>query len=117
MSRVIGNQAENKAVSELIDNGYRILERNYFARVGEIDIIAEKNKMICFIEVKYRKNNQFGGATEAITKKKIEKVYKAARSYLSENDFDDVDWRIDAVVIESDGKIEIIENILVEGMK
>jgi len=58
-TREIGNKYEDKSVETLVKEEYKILERNYQNRFGEIDIIAEKNKEIVFIEVKYRKTNKF----------------------------------------------------------
>ena len=59
-TREIGHKYEDKSIETLVKEAYKILERNYQNRFGEIDIIAEKNKEIVFIEVKYRKTNKFG---------------------------------------------------------
>lgn len=117
MSRVIGNLGENKAVSLLVSNGYKVIERNYLTRQGEIDIVAWDHKCLVFVEVKLRKNDRFGAPSEFIGKSKIEKILKAAKSYLFENEINDMDWRIDAVTINiENGESQIIKNIYVEGI-
>jgi putative endonuclease len=116
VSRVIGSKAEDVAVLALEKSGYKIIERNYFARVGEIDIIATKDNFICFIEVKERAYSTFGGALAAIAKTKLDKILLSARKYLHEKHWESADYRIDAVIIEGDEEPKIYENIYIEGM-
>lgn len=115
MSREIGDRAESKATRALRNEGYEILERNFRCRVGEIDIITQKDGFICFVEVKYRRPSGFGTAVDAITKTKMRKILMTARRYLHENDKSSVDYRIDAVVINGDN-VEIIPNVYTQGM-
>lgn len=115
MSREAGNEAEDKAVIALTDAGYDILARNYSCRVGEIDIVAKNNGFICFVEVKYRNPRGFGTAVDAITKTKMEKILKTARTYLYEIGEPDADYRIDAVLIDG-SQIEIMPNVYTQGM-
>ena len=68
--RQIGAEYEKKAVALLLEKGYEILEVNYRNRMGEIDIIAKDGKYICFIEVKFRTNSDFGSPLEAVDAKK-----------------------------------------------
>ena len=68
--RVTGADNEQRATEYLIDNGYSILERNFRNKTGEIDIIAKKDNYIVFVEVKYRSNNKYGYAVEAVNYKK-----------------------------------------------
>lgn len=82
-NRGIGDKYEEKATAILISNNYKILERNYRVKAGEIDIIAEKNGIIVFVEVKYRKTLKFGSGLEAVDYKKIKRIYNAARVYLT----------------------------------
>lgn len=115
MSREVGNEAETKATQALLGGGYKVIERNYSCRAGEIDIIAEKDGFVCFVEVKYRRPSKFGMAVDAITKTKIRKILMTAKRYLYEMERSDADYRIDAVVI--DGKnVEIIQNVYTQGM-
>lgn len=116
MSRDVGNIGEDAAASALENAGYKIIERNYFARVGEIDIIARDGDILCFIEVKKRAYNSFGGGLAAIDKRKIDKILKSARYYLHEKRIADVDYRLDAVIISGNKQPEILKNIYVEGL-
>ena len=70
----IGDSGEELARTYLFKKGYRILEQNYKASFGEIDIIAEKNNCICFVEVKSRKSNKYGSLKKpllTINKRKL----------------------------------------------
>lgn len=80
--RLLGSRMEEKAVRFLEAEGYHILERNYYIRDAEADIIALDKKVLCFIEVKYRSDDRFGTAEEAVTVGKIKKLVKLARVYL-----------------------------------
>lgn len=84
-NKEVGNTYEDRAVLLLSSNGYRILERNYRVRAGEIDIIAEKGKTIVFVEVKYRSSSKFGYGIEAVDYRKIRRIYNAAKIYLTLN--------------------------------
>jgi putative endonuclease len=115
VSRERGNEAEGQAVKALEQDGYTIIERNYNCRRGEIDIIATKDSYICFVEVKYRNTSGYGTAIDTITKAKIKKILLTAKRYLYEKAMTDIDYRIDAVLI--DGKdVEILSDIYVDGM-
>ncbi len=83
--REIGNKYEDGAVKLLLSSGYEILERNYRVRAGEIDIIAQKDNTIIFIEVKYRSSIKFGYGIEAIDYRKMRRIYNAAKIYLLTN--------------------------------
>ena len=96
-TREIGNKYEDKSVEILTKNSYKILERNYQNRFGEIDIIAEKNKEIVFIEVKYRKTNKFGYGYEAVDRRKIMKILKLANYYIQLKKYQDYKIRFDCM--------------------
>lgn len=104
--REIGNKAEDIASKYLLDKGFKILERNFHSRYGEIDIIALDKDTIVFIEVKYRKNNNFGTPLESISLSKIKSICKTAKFYLKS---EEKDSRFDVISIESDN-IEHITN-------
>ena len=72
MSTVIGNQAEDAAAAFLQEKGYKIVERNWRTRVCEIDVIAKKNHIMFFIEVKYRGSQRQGGGLDYIKPKKLQ---------------------------------------------
>ena len=70
------------AIKYLQRNDYKILDTNYkFGRFWEIDVIAKKNNIYCFIEVKYRSSEKFWTAEESITKNKLFKLEKSIYSY------------------------------------
>ena len=96
-TREIGNKYEDKSVEILVKEECKILERNYQNRFGEIDIIAEKNKEIVFIEVKYRKTNKFGYGYEAVDRRKIIKILKLANYYIQSKKYQDYKIRFDCM--------------------
>jgi putative endonuclease len=78
----VGDIGEEFAAKLLANSGYRILERNYAARSGEIDIIATKDGVLHFVEVKTRNSMKYGYPSESVTRIKQERIRKAARQYL-----------------------------------
>lgn len=78
-TRDIGNRAENEAEIYLRQRGYVILDRNWKTKVCEIDIVAQKNDVVYFVEVKYRQKADQGGGMAAITPKKLRQMEFAAR--------------------------------------
>jgi putative endonuclease len=107
---VRGAQAEEAASDFLTHRGLKLLERNYRCRFGEIDLIMNDGHTIVFVEVRYRRNNTFGGSVESITAAKREKLLRAARHYMAgKNEFPDC--RFDAVLLTGDShEIQWIEN-------
>jgi len=95
----IGKIGEDLAAKLLVEKGYLILERNYRFGHGEIDIIAMHNETLVFVEVKTRKNLEYGEPEYAITKNKQRQVRKMAELYLFDKDITDTDCRIDVVAI------------------
>ena len=83
--REIGNLGEDIASAFLQKKGYDVIRRNFSCRLGEIDIIAEKDAFLCFVEVKLRKNAYHGEAREFVTRSKQKKIILAAKYYLSKN--------------------------------
>lgn len=83
--QIIGNIGEEKAVELLIKKGFSILERNYRYKKAEIDIIAKYDTFLVFIEVKTRKNNDFGNPEETVSERKIELFQNAAEHFMIEN--------------------------------
>lgn len=93
----IGRLGENWAIELLSAKGYKILERNYRCFRGEIDIIAEINGEIVFVEVKTRTSKIFGEPKESVTKKKISHMEKAALEYLVKNKRNNAKCRFDVI--------------------
>ena len=96
-----GALGEDEAVRLLKIQGYKILERNYRIRGGEIDIIARDGDYICFVEVKLRKRNDYGTPAEYITYKKREKLIKTATLYAQRKRLAGCPMRFDAVLINA----------------
>ncbi|MDP8213144.1 MAG: YraN family protein [Candidatus Zapsychrus exili] len=109
----LGKIGEDLAVSFLKKNGYKIVERNFLTRIGEIDIIAKDKKVICFIEVKTRKSLDFGVGYEAVLVSKQGKIINAAKIYLAKNNICDTDIRFDvlSILLSDDNEIKEIEVI------
>ena len=109
MSRAKGNKAEDKAVEFLFDNGFSIIERNFYSRFGEIDVITSKDGVLHFVEVK--SGEDFELAIQNITPTKISRLVKTAHVYMKKNSLD-VDFQLDALVVTPTG-VELVENITI----
>jgi len=102
-----GELGELIAKKHLENSGYLIIDTNYKCPYGEIDIIAQYENCICFIEVKYRKSLKFGMPRESVTKSKQTKIQKTAMHYIFENELTNIDLRFDVIEIIDDVKPEI----------
>ena len=106
-----GNTGENLATEYLEKQGYTILERNFYCKQGEIDIIAKDKNEIVFIEVKSRTSKDYGLACEAVDYKKIGKITSVANHYLLTNNIKNCEIRFDVIeVYFNEEKINHIEN-------
>jgi putative endonuclease len=113
--RSLGKAGEELAAVTLQRQGYQILERNYTTPWGEIDLIANHQGVLVFIEVKARRSRTFGTAQEAITYEKQAKIYRVAEYYLKQHNIDSQEIRFDVVAINAAGQkmqVEIIPNAL-----
>lgn len=81
MAQNIGKYGEDLAIDFLKKNGYKIIERNFRIRGGEIDVIALDGSCTVYVEVKTRTSHQFGLPEEAVTPWKIKFLVKAAKFY------------------------------------
>jgi putative endonuclease len=102
----LGILGENLAVQELTRRGYAILERRYRTRYGEIDIVAEEEGTIVFVEVKAREDMTFGTAAEQVTRDKQRKIASRAVEYLARKHVTDRPCRFDVVAIDFAGQAE-----------
>ncbi len=107
MSRAKGNIAEDKAYKYLIMHEFTVIERNFYSRFGEIDIIALKSNILHFIEVKSALEYEL--AVQNITPSKIRKLLKTGNVYLKKNNLDII-FIYDAIII-TPSSIDMIENI------
>ncbi len=83
--RTIGDIGENYTAKYLKSNGFKILERNFSCKMGEIDIIAQKGETLHFVEVKSRKPGAVTSGQSAINYSKQGKIVKAAKYYILNN--------------------------------
>lgn len=104
-----GDKAEERAAKYLQDNGYKILKRNYLCPLGEVDIIAQKEGALVFVEVKQRSSEAFGGPVAAVTKSKQQKIAKAAATYLKRENPSYNALLFDIIAITGD-RLEHIKN-------
>jgi len=110
----LGEEGEDIAVEALNEQGYKIVERNHRNRFGEIDIIAEQDTVVCFIEVKTRSSDSKGSGLDAVSKAKQHKLSQLAVLYLKDNKLMGRKARFDVVSIRhrADGghHIKIVQN-------
>jgi len=111
-SKHFGDEGEDLAAELLASKGYDIIERNYRFGKGEIDIIAmdSKTNYLVFVEVKSRKNLEYGEPEYSITKNKIRQIKRMAAAYLFDKEINKIDCRFDVVTIFFRSKIKPIIN-------
>ena len=107
----IGDQGEKIAEKFLKKQGMKFLTRQFKTSTGEIDLIMQDRSEIVFVEVKYRKNEDYGNGLYSITKSKQRKLIKTAAIYLKSKRIKDIPYRFDIISIIGD-KIEYIENAI-----
>ena len=98
--KALGELGERWAREYLERKGYLIRETNFRCREGEIDIVAEHNGCLVFVEVRTKTGSDFGTPEESVTAAKQEKLVSVAMSYLQTHDDLPSEWRIDVVAIE-----------------
>jgi putative endonuclease len=104
----LGKLGEDIATSHLQKEGYRIIQRNFKARYGEIDIICVKDNVLVFVEVKTRIGLAFGTPEEAVTPRKLQEVIKTAEYFVLSNKNLPSQLRIDVVAITLDSDRKVI---------
>lgn len=106
----LGRTGERLAADALMNKGYHILERNFRCRHGEIDLVAEDEHDLIFVEVKARRGTSFGLPEDALTFVKRRKLLELASYYLDLHTCAERSWRIDVVAVQfsSGGKLEEI---------
>ncbi len=109
----LGKKGEAIALQFLKKKGYRILEKNYMCKLGEIDLIAQEKDTLAFVEVKTRRSTTFGPPQMAVGQKKQEQMSKAALHFLKERRLEEAKARFDVVAIlfgPQGAEIELIRN-------
>lgn len=113
-NKTFGAFGENLAADWLTENGYRVLDRNFSCRAGEIDIIAMQSDTVVFIEVKTRSSNRFGQPSEAVSTSKQRKLVKTALYYMQKNKLLEYMCRFDVMEIiaddENNSRINLIKD-------
>ena len=100
-----GAQGEEIAARFLVEQGFRIIERNFrFRRKGEIDIVAREGEYLVFCEVKMRTNDEYGIPEYAVTPRKQETIRRIAAAYLALREISGQPCRFDVVTIRFEGK-------------
>lgn len=88
------------AAQYLINKGYTLLEKNYYTKWGEMDLILRKGNQIAFAEVKYRAGNRWGYPEEAVNRNKVQRMLKGAEWYLLRNGLQNCEVSLDVVAIQ-----------------
>ena len=112
MRHLFGSAGESAAANYLKQKKYKILGQNYSCRFGEIDLIAQKDNFVVFVEVKTRTNENFAKPREFVTRAKQERVIRSAMMWLQQNDCD-LQPRFDVIEVVGQGrgqKITHLEN-------
>jgi putative endonuclease len=107
----LGKRGEKLASEHLVSHGYRIVKRNYKFNKAEVDIVAEKNNRMVFVEVKTRKSLFLSEPEFTIPMKKQRQIIKAADGYLKEHDID-LESRFDIITVilnEETNRIDHLE--------
>lgn len=105
-----GSRYEEIAASFCIAKGYRLLEKNYRRKTGEIDLILQDGRTVVFTEVKFRSRTRNGFPEEAVNSAKQQRIYRTAEWYLNEMHLPpDTPCRFDVISI-LDSRVEHIEN-------
>jgi putative endonuclease len=107
-----GQASEMRAEQFLIAKGYRILDRNVRLSIGELDLVADDEGVVVFVEVKGRSTEAFGGARLAVDHRKRAKLSKLAAQYLAQRHWSDKLCRFDVILVQGQASApEQIEHI------
>lgn len=103
----IGMRGEELAEQHLLARGYAIRHKNWRSGHGELDIVAQRESVIVFVEVRARTGDAFGSPEETITPRKKAKLMETAQAYLREHDLEDATCRVDVIAIEFDHQLRV----------
>jgi putative endonuclease len=114
--QAVGRWGEDTAVHYLAANGYSILERNMRTAHGEIDIVASKDGLLIFVEVKTRRSHAFAYPEDSVTSRKQAHLLSAAEEYLQAQPESGDSWQFDVIAVEGTpggkAQIEHFENVI-----
>jgi len=115
-SHVTGDYGEDVATKYLLKKGYKIIDKNFSCKFGELDIVAKDKNEICIIEVKTRTSNLYGKPAEAVTFIKKKHLMKTAQYYLIKNKLENEFIRFDVIEVylnrDNSFKINHIKQII-----
>lgn len=113
-TREKGEHYEKLAEQYLQQQGLTPVARNFHCKYGEIDLIMQHEQQLVFVEVKYRKSEQFGGAIHALSATKQQRLRRSVAYYLASKHLNNQAVRIDFIAIQGDNNPQIkwIQNIL-----
>lgn len=94
-----GRRGEDIATAYLLERGYTILGRNWRCPAGELDVIAQKDNVLVFVEVRARRTARFGRPEESITPAKQTRLIALAQTYLQQSQLTPPAWRIDVAAV------------------
>jgi putative endonuclease len=102
--RALGDEGEGRAEAFLRGQGFRILGRNVRSPLGELDLVADDQGVLVFVEVKRRRTRAFGGAIEAVDARKRAKLIQLAAQYLAQHRIRNRACRFDVILIQDNGQ-------------
>ena len=94
-----GKWGEELATNYLRERGYQIVFRNFYSKYGELDIVAKKNHVLVFVEVKTRTQDTFGTPGESVDKHKRKHMTYAANYFIQRFGFHQIDMRFDVIEV------------------
>ena len=108
-----GARGERIARDYLESQGYDVLDTNYRCRWGEIDLVAQQDDTLVFVEVRTKRHLSYGTPQESLTKSKVARLIATAETYLQEHESDGANWRIDliAVLLAPNGAVAEVQHI------
>ncbi|MFZ5352584.1 MAG: YraN family protein [Bacillota bacterium] len=112
-NKQLGSDGEDIACKYLFSKGYRVLQRNFTCKIGEIDIVAAERDTLVFIEVKTRTSEKYGKPCEAVSASKQKKIVKTALWYMTQFKMFDYMSRFDVIelLMDDEGKSYIVNHI------
>ena len=104
----LGRQGEELTAAELSRRGYDIVARNWRCQTGEVDIVARREGVWYFFEVRTRRGREYGTPEESLTAAKQQRMVDVALTYLGEHEMVDLDWRIGLAAVEIDRRGQLV---------
>jgi putative endonuclease len=117
MTGNLGRFGEAWAVAHLERLGYRVIDRNVRFRSGELDIVAHEGDDLVFVEVKCRRSSQYGSPEESISARRFDRLARAATEYVTRNDLQGSNLRLDLVALEVGGDGRVARHNLIRGIE